>query len=95
MLLKPISFTETTIALKCDILRVQSGLYKNVAEQSGLMKQIIKETKIDVKHQVDFLCFADMDPNNLSTTCDALRDLIPIVQFKKREKHQWMSATFT
>ena len=59
------------------------------------MKQTIKETKIDIKHQVDFLSFADMDPNNLSSTCDALRDLVPFVQFKKREKRQWMSATFT
>ena len=23
-----------------------------------------------------------------SLTCDALRDLVPFVQFKKREKHQ-------
>ena len=25
---------------------------------------------------------------------DALRDLVPLVQSKKREKHPWMSATF-
>ena len=24
--------------------------------------------------------------------CDALRDLLPFVQFKKREKHPWRSA---
>ena len=27
--------------------------------------------------------------------CDALRDLAPFVQFKKREKHQWRSVTFS
>ena len=25
---------------------------------------------------------------------DALRDMVPFVQFKKREKHPWRSATF-
>ena len=24
--------------------------------------------------------------------CDALRDLVPFVQFKKREKHLWRNA---
>ena len=26
---------------------------------------------------------------------DALRDLVPFVQFKKREKHPWRSVTFS
>ena len=26
---------------------------------------------------------------------DALRDLVPFAQFKKREKHPWRSATFS
>ena len=26
--------------------------------------------------------------------CDALRDLVPILQFKKREKHPWKTVTF-
>ena len=26
--------------------------------------------------------------------CDVWRDLVPFVQFKKHEKHQWRSATF-
>ena len=26
--------------------------------------------------------------------CDVLRDLVSFVQFKKREKHPWRSATF-
>ena len=27
--------------------------------------------------------------------CDALRDLVPFVQFKKREKDPWRSVTFS
>ena len=27
--------------------------------------------------------------------CDALRDLAPLVQFEKREKHPWRSVTFS
>ena len=27
--------------------------------------------------------------------CDALRDLVPFVQFKKREKHTWRSVTYS
>ena len=27
--------------------------------------------------------------------CDALRDLVPFVQSKKREKHPWRSATLS
>ena len=27
--------------------------------------------------------------------CDALRDLVPIVQFKKLEKHPWGSVNFS
>ena len=27
--------------------------------------------------------------------CDALRDLVPIVQFKKLEKHPWWSVNFS
>ena len=27
--------------------------------------------------------------------CGALRDLVPFVQFKKREKHPWRSVNFS
>ena len=27
--------------------------------------------------------------------CDALRDLVPFLQFKKREKRPWRSITFS
>ena len=31
----------------------------------------------------------------MTNQCDALRDLVPFVQFKKREKHSWRSVTFS
>ena len=31
----------------------------------------------------------------LKYNCDALSDLVPFVQFKKREKHPWRSVTFS
>ena len=37
-------------------------------------------------------------PNNPSDTdraCDVLCNLVPFVQFKKREKHLWRSDTFS
>ena len=32
---------------------------------------------------------------SLKYICDALRDLIPFAQFKKREKHPWRSVNFS
>ena len=31
----------------------------------------------------------------LTQLCDALRNLVPFVKFKKREKHPWRSVTFS
>ena len=31
----------------------------------------------------------------LVNICDALRDLVPFVQFKKREKYLWRIGTFS
>ena len=31
----------------------------------------------------------------LSSICDALRDLVAFIQFKKREKHPWRSVKFS
>ena len=33
--------------------------------------------------------------NFLVTICGVLRDLVPFVQFKKREKHPWRSVNFS
>ena len=32
---------------------------------------------------------------HLSNICDALRVLVPFVQFKTHEKHPWRSVTFS
>ena len=32
---------------------------------------------------------------NKKNICDALRDLVPFLQFKKREKQPWRSVNFT
>ena len=32
---------------------------------------------------------------SLMEICDALRDLVPFDQFKKREKYSWRSVTFS
>ena len=32
---------------------------------------------------------------NMFYKCDALRDLVSFVQFKKREKHSWRSVNFS
>ena len=33
--------------------------------------------------------------DTLCIICDALGDLVPFVQFEKREKHSWRSVTFS
>ena len=33
--------------------------------------------------------------HNFQSICDALRDLVPLVQFKEREKHPWRSVNFS
>ena len=78
--LKPIAslpfVSKDNMALKWDIVRATSSLYREVAEWSGFMRQITKETKVDGKHQVEFLPFVDMDPNNLSTVYTTLMFVI-------------------
>ena len=36
-----------------------------------------------------------MKLKNKKTICDALRDLVPFLQFKKREKHPWRRVGFS
>ena len=38
------------------------------------------------------ICVKD---KNFMHICGVLRDLVPFVQFKKREKHPWRSVTFS
>ena len=39
--------------------------------------------------KLHFLC------SDQKTKCDDLCDLVPFIQFKKREKHSWRSVTFS
>ena len=40
-----------------------------------------------------FVIRTEPDPSyKITHKCDALRDLVPFVQFKKREKHLWKSV---
>ena len=43
------------------------------------------------------LKFYSQKPKKLSfeSIWDVLRDLVPFVQFKKREKHPWLSSAFS
>ena len=36
-----------------------------------------------------------LEKNCFPQNCGALRDLVPFVQFKKREKHPWRSVNFS
>ena len=42
-----------------------------------------------------FSIFKNNEGVNQNCKRDALRDLIPFVQFKKREKHPWWSVAFS
>ena len=37
---------------------------------------------------------AEINRHKQNEICDALRDLVAFVQFKKREKHPWRSVNF-
>ena len=52
-------------------------------------------------HHTDFFQNLNTPLNRVSlklfreNICDVLRDVVPFVQFKKREKHPWKSVTFS
>ena len=71
-------------------MQVTSGLYKNIAEWSGCMRQILKERTTDVKHQVDFRLIIDMDPNNLSTIYRTFSLQMNVISMKLS---QWLHST--
>ena len=71
-----VSVTLKPIASLPFVSKDNMALYREVAEWSGFMRQITKESKVDGKHQVEFLPFVDMDPNNLSTVYTTLMFVI-------------------
>ena len=42
-----------------------------------------------------FPSFQIFQSSYLKDICDALHDLVPFVQFQKREKHPWRSVNFS
>ena len=53
-----------------------------------------------VNPELTHCCINEVGQHKVSSvreryTCDVLRDLIPWVQFKKREKHPWTTVTFS
>ena len=51
--------------------------------------------KLDRKKHSMFIGPAMLHFAKYEDTCNALRDLVPFVHFKKREKHPWRSANFS
>ena len=56
-----------------------------------LVKILIKE----ITHVMESLFTFDMPVLEFVNICDVMRNLVPFVQFKKREKLPWRSVTFS
>ena len=60
------------------------------------MQNLVEKMQKDVLYLCpEYLIAAIMGYEQPVVTCDAFRDLLPFVQFKKREKHPWRSVTFS
>ena len=55
-----------------DLFRSTASLRRSVSEWSGFMRQITINVDVDGVHQVEFLPFVDLDPNNMSTVFTTL-----------------------
>ena len=83
--LKPLWDGQWKIKMYYGMSKVQKQLsgkrsIENSASQMKIMKQWIPQKNI-------------FPTNDHATICGALRDLVPFVQLKKREKHPWRSVT--
>ena len=59
---------------------------QEVAESKVVNSNECRSKKYTRKNQIQIKCFSYSDP---------LDDLVPFLQFKKREKHPWSKVTFT
>ena len=80
---------------------MRSYLSKQENEYSQAMKQAFKESLENGagsyeqrKLVVPVLCVKMWVSSTRSSMWDALSDLVPFVQFKKREKYPWRSVYF-
>ena len=55
-----------------DLFRSTASLRRSVSEWSGFMRQITINVDADRVHQVEFLPFIDLDPNNMSAVFTTL-----------------------
>ena len=77
VVLKPInSFNiiigNENIASIWDLFRSTANLRRSVSDWSGFMRQITINVDVEEVHQVEFLPFVDLDPNNMSTVFTTL-----------------------
>ena len=103
VVLKPInSFNIITgnenMASIWDLFISTASLCRSVSEWSGFMHQIAINVDVDGVHQVEFLPFIDLDPNNMSTVLTTLMFVLdqckkhkvePVVTF---DQALWLKA---
>ena len=72
--------------------------YSNIFQNSScLTESFIVHTLVHITGYPYVTPNIDENPTKsfqIKATCDALRDLVPFVQFKKREKQPWRCLTF-
>ena len=68
--------------------------HKSAAGELNKYRLTITSESIDHLRIAAFYLCEQID-NVHGNKCGALRNLVPFVQFKKREKHPWRSVTFT
>ena len=56
---------------------------------------LVNENRVVSSYLFLFICFVLFETKSHRIICDALRDLVPFVQFKKREKYPWRSNSFS
>ena len=78
------------------------GLFLSYVEENLFFHKCfslkLREIPLSTPFHYIHICSAEVDSSEaieLKLICDALHDLVPFVQFKKREKHPWRSVNFS
>ena len=66
-------------------------IFRNITCKNYIVLRGLCSSAVQIKVFLSHL----YDLNLFTIKCDTLRDLVPFVQFKKREKHPWRSVTFS
>ena len=83
--------------LKCDSIKLLCNFIEITLRQGSSPVNLLHISEllfIGTPLEGCFCIEAFHNPPHKST-CDVLRDLVPFVQFKKREKHPWRSVTLS